>query len=178
MLVSHVGTMLSKGLSKNKRIAIVTAALGIIGLFCFVGYMLLAMLFEGSKGQILLQACGNGHVATVAFVLDSGVSADFRDGWNTSCMFMAAGNDHADVVRLLLERGEDIDTQYRMDKTALIVGAQAGHLDVVQYLIREGANWRLRDVDGKTALDHALVRAVPGRDKEYDQIIELLGKMD
>jgi len=102
--------MLSKGLSKNKRIAIVTAALGIIGLFCFVGYMLLAMLFEGSKGQILLQACGNVHFATVAFVLDNGVSADFRDGWNTSCMFMASGNYHSDVFRLLLQCREDIYT--------------------------------------------------------------------
>src|SRR5690606_10893451 len=135
--------MLSKGLSKNKRIAIVTAALGIIGLFCFVGYMLLAMLFEGSKGQILLNACGNGCVGTVSFVLDSGVSADLRDSWTTRCMFMADGKDHADAVRLLIARGEDIDTQYTMDNTALIVGAQAGLLDVVPYLIREGANWRL-----------------------------------
>lgn len=141
---------------KKKRFAIVIAVTGFLFFVGVTAFLVWTISLRALKEQALLQACGNGGIEAVRRLVDNGISADARDGWNTSCMFMAAGNGHTEVVVFLLEQGIDIDEPYRMNKTALIVASQAGKLEVVRLLIARGADTNLRDTDGKTALDHAI----------------------
>lgn len=141
----------------NKRkILIVIAVFGMVVFLCLIGLLAMTNLYGAAKEQVLLQACGNGQISLVRFLIEGGVSADARDGWNTSCMFLAAGNGHTDVVEFLLEQGIDIDEQYRMEKTALIVASQGGRMETVRLLASRNANLNLKDTDGKSALDHAI----------------------
>ncbi|MDM7995879.1 MAG: ankyrin repeat domain-containing protein [Acidobacteriota bacterium] len=152
----HAGLMLTEAQMKKKRFAIGIAIVGFLFLLCVAAFLVWTLSLRAVKEQALLQACGNGSINAVEYLVDDGVSPDARDGWNTSCMFMAAGNGHIEVVDFLLERGIDIDEPYRMNKTALIVASQAGKLEIVRLLIARGADTNLRDTDGKTALDHAI----------------------
>lgn len=152
--------------AKKLRIAIVTVVLCL----CLpIVLYLWHILGRPVREQILLQACGNGSIPAVTHLLNTGVSPDARDGWNTSCMFMAAGNGHIEVVELLLDNGVKIDEPYRMNKTALIVASQAGHLETVKFLISRDADMSLRDTDGKSARDHAL-------EQQHFYIADFLGK--
>ncbi|HCA58857.1 MAG TPA: hypothetical protein DEP46_12840 [Blastocatellia bacterium] len=141
---------------KKKHFLIGVAGFGLVVFLCLFALFAMTNLFGAAKEQVLLQACGNGQISSVKSLIDSGVSADARDGWNTSCMFLAAGNGHTEIVAFLLAQGIDIDERYRMDKTALIVASQGGRMETVRFLASKNANLNLKDTDGKSALDHAV----------------------
>ena len=59
-------------------------------------------------------------------------------------------------VNLLLQRGSRIDFQRVSDQaTALMLAANEGNIAMVKLLLKKGADKRLRDVNGKTALNYA-----------------------
>lgn len=58
-------------------------------------------------------------------------------------------------MRLLLAAGAKLDLQAESGRTALMSAASAGHVEIVRALLDAGANANLKDIDGKSALDHA-----------------------
>lgn len=87
---------------------------------------------------------------------------------------MAAWEGRLDIVNWLLDHGaavnEDVETSILVphDKgTALHVAAEAGRVDVIGVLLGRGADWRVRDSDGKVALDRA-------REAGRDGVVALL----
>ena len=155
---------------KKKRFPIGIAVFGLLVSLCLFALFAMTNLFGAAKEQVLLQACGNGQIGLVKSLIEGGVSADARDGWNTSCMFLAAGNGHTEIVDFLLAQGIDIDERYRMDKTALIVASQAGRLETVRFLVSKNGNANLKDTDGKSALDHAI-------EQKHESIAEILKRI-
>jgi ankyrin repeat protein len=114
---------------------------------------LLAPLFYP---QALLDAAERGDLERVRELLDKGVDIYYADGWSGTAMFYAAANCHTKIVELLLARGVDINRGYRMNKTPLICAAQFGCNETVRFLIKRGADVTLKDVNGQTALMHAV----------------------
>jgi ankyrin repeat protein len=83
--------------------------------------------------------------------------ADLRsdDGYDTTALHQAVFEDHAEVAELLLDQGIDIDAVDDQGATALMWAANMGSIDSVRLLLGRGADWRIRDIKGKTALDLA-----------------------
>eukprot|EP00954_Amorphochlora_amoebiformis_P013336 1046617-Amorphochlora_amoeboformis.AAC.3 len=62
------------------------------------------------------------------------------------------------VVELLLKHKPSIDHQDYWDgRTALMDAARQGHAEIVKALVIAGASLTIRDFEGNTAYDHALI---------------------
>lgn len=66
----------------------------------------------------------------------------------------AADGDPADAIRVLLGAGAAVNAADRMGRTPLMAAAGMCRSDNVEVLLQAGADTRLRDADGKRALDH------------------------
>ena len=136
--------MLTNTRMNRKRFIVGFVVATVLLPFCLVGG-LVSILFSGmAKEQVFLQACGQGSTKIVHFLLDSGVSIEARDGWNSGCMFYAAANGHVEIAELLISRGIDVNARYRMDLTALIIASASGREEMVELLIRNNANISLK----------------------------------
>ena len=75
----------------------------------------------------------------------------------------AQNQPYARSVSLLLKHGARIDFQRASDQaTALMLAANEGNVAMVRLLLKKGASKRLRDVNGKTALNYAKAPHVIG----------------
>ena len=80
-----------------------------------------------------------------------------------------------EVVSLLLDHGADVDARWTKgpkwsqgpNRTALQEGVINGHKDIVEVLLRYKADPKIKDNEGKTALDYA-------RDSGRKEILQLL----
>lgn len=63
----------------------------------------------------------------------------------------------AEVVKVLLQHKADVNAVTSGRATPLIFAARSGDSDVVHMLLEAGADPNVRDADGKTALDYAVL---------------------
>lgn len=76
---------------------------------------------EVSPGVKLMYLANEGDLDGIREVLDSGVSANFRDIDNRTALHIAACQGLTDVVALLLEKGAEVDPKDRWGSTVITV---------------------------------------------------------
>ncbi|MBA4388882.1 MAG: hypothetical protein C0404_12940 [Verrucomicrobia bacterium] len=121
----------------------------------------------------LMSACASYRAEMVSFLLQSGadVKATTTDG--RTALHAAVSStpslpkQQAECVRLLIRQGAEIDAQDKTGGTPLMSAAWFGCTMAVKELLRHGAATSLRDTQGRTAKDLALV-------KNRIEIIELV----
>ena len=88
--------------------------------------------------------------------------------WLNEPLVIACEQGQLSEVQRLLSHGASPDA-YGIDyeETALIAAARSGDRDIVSLLLRSGADPRLRDSDGRTALDRA-------RETKHDEIASMI----
>ena len=108
-------------------------------------------------------AAGEGDEAAVAAGLAAGVAVDAHDVDGSTALMSAAFQGHEAIAGALLAAGAGINAvQARVSWTPLIAAAYGGHAGVVRALLARGADARVRDAEGKTALDWAVAQRAVG----------------
>jgi ankyrin repeat protein len=108
----------------------------------------------------LIVAAGKGEIEKVAVLLDKGVNpnamASSTGGPGTAALHVAAQKGYIGVMDRLLAVGADVN-QIAMDHgvTALMLASVSGQTEAIQFLLNEGADWRIQDIQGRTALGAA-----------------------
>ncbi|MCB1774679.1 MAG: ankyrin repeat domain-containing protein [Gammaproteobacteria bacterium] len=110
----------------------------------------------------LMFAAQSGRVDTVRELLAAGARVDLHEKGYYTALMLAAGNGHSGIVRLLAEAGAGVDeVEITHGWTALIWAAKRGHEATVAELLALGARRDMRDGQGRTALDWALLERHP-----------------
>jgi ankyrin repeat protein len=116
----------------------------------------------------LMQAALYGRRKVVELLLDRGARVDRRDNEGRTALQYAATGPYAGTVRLLLEHGAEVDVVDSGEHfTALMFAAGEGQKEVIQVLLEYGADPSIEDLDGDTAVTHAMRRG-------HRAVVELL----
>jgi hypothetical protein len=117
----------------------------------------------------LLVAAAAGELRTVQYLLDKGAdpNAVNSESKKTALHAVAGSGRRIDwpaktgIAAALLGRASNkkalLDHQARQRETALHVAASKGEVELVEFLIQQGANAQLKDEDGRTAEDVAVL---------------------
>ncbi len=105
-------------------------------------------------------------------LLEHGVDPNAQDRWGVTPLVKAARiSDRLDVlpqVKLLLEKGADPNIKPKDRKPALHVAVSEGSLGLIEALLELGAKVDLKDDQGYTALERAILTT------KYDGVAEIL----
>lgn len=103
----------------------------------------------------LVEAAGEGDVATIELLVQEGVEIDGQRVADGRCaLHEAAARGHANVVALLLRLSAPLETKDDNYLTPLLHAAAAGHLPILKQLIEAGADLHAT-AEGKSALQLA-----------------------
>ncbi|KAH8901575.1 ankyrin [Thozetella sp. PMI_491] len=83
-------------------------------------------------------AARNGHLATVAWLLDRGADIDMPSNKGGTPLMMAAWAGHSDTANLLLQRGADPRLKNKTKQTALHAAVSKNCLSTVQHILDAG----------------------------------------
>ncbi|KND04467.1 uncharacterized protein SPPG_00194 [Spizellomyces punctatus DAOM BR117] len=104
----------------------------------------------------LHEAAKRGNVGFTQELLSAGVSVNGLDKAGNTPLHWACRGGHAQIVALLLQRRPALNPQNKLGDTPLHLAAWGGHTKVVQQLLdQEGIDTRIRNNDGKSAVDIA-----------------------
>jgi ankyrin repeat protein len=106
------------------------------------------------------QACRHAHKDVVKVLLDSAVGVETPGRWGMRPLHSAASSLHGDpkaLVLLLLERGANINARGYRGHTALHECALYNRHVMADLLLSRGAEVDLKDDDGRTPMDAALL---------------------
>lgn len=112
-------------------------------------------------------------------LLENGARIDETDTLgNTALLDCALRKDWVSAELCLVCHAE-VDHRNLAGETAMMLAARVGALSMFNLLVCNGANWRLTDLAGKNALDHALESVIGGDDSRYiASMIGQLGRFD
>lgn len=103
-----------------------------------------------------LLACGAGHCACAAALLDAGASLDEKDASFRGCLhYAAACPGGQDTLRMLLSRNARPNERDASGKTPLHAALESGQADSARILLLQGADPASLDVSGNTPFDCA-----------------------
>ncbi|XP_023314366.1 ankyrin repeat domain-containing protein 27-like isoform X1 [Trichogramma pretiosum] len=109
-----------------------------------------------SRGETALHiAAGVGCIEIIQLLLDAGahVNLPTRSEGRTP-LHLACQNEHPSAVKLLLASANcNPDAKDHSRDTPLHLAARSGSVRIVEMLVRHGANFKLRNINGMTALD-------------------------
>ena len=96
---------------------------------------------------LLMQACKEGLIDSVLFLLDLGADINLKCKGDCAALNIACLYGHMDIVKLLLSRGALVNNCTAIGGSALMSACEGGHLDIVTYLLDLGAD--INAVGGK-----------------------------
>jgi uncharacterized protein len=105
----------------------------------------------------LMEAAHYGHLDALRLLLERGASVNEESDTGWTALIEAAGSGEPRAVKALLGQGADPRKKGLHDYTALMAAASAGDLAAVRLLLDAGADPAVRDADGRTAVDWALL---------------------
>ena len=108
----------------------------------------------------LMYACKRGHATTATILLDQGARLNDISNRGSSALFEAVYSDRIEVLKILLAKsGLKVNAKHakRSKQTALIIAAQESSEEIFDLLLARGdVDLNLKDVNGDTALGHAI----------------------
>ncbi|KAG6901444.1 hypothetical protein C0995_011957 [Termitomyces sp. Mi166 len=104
------------------------------------------------NARALHLSAGNGHLATVKWLIENGAQLDAINNNNATPLLRAARFGELEIVKLLASKGQDINTRAKDENTPLHVSAENGHLATVQWLVENGAQMNARNENKGTPL--------------------------
>jgi ankyrin repeat protein len=122
----------------------------IVALACFFGHLdvarylaekgadLNAAATNGSGYNSLTASVAGGHTQIVAWLLENGVSANYRYGPGYTPLLTAAANGHLEIIKLLLAHGADAAAETNDGKSALLLAEERRHPEVQAFLRGRG----------------------------------------
>jgi ankyrin repeat protein len=103
----------------------------------------------------LMLAANANDLASANLLIEAGASVN-RPNWTP--LHYAASKGHTAMMRLLIENDAHIDAESPNGTTPLMMAAYYASPNAVKLVLEEGADPLLRNQDGQTALDMALVK--------------------
>ncbi|KAK0662081.1 putative ankyrin [Cercophora samala] len=114
-----------------------------------------------SNCTALLGAAGKGNADIVRALLDAGADITARSPKNETALHLAISQANSEpTVRVLVEFTPDLDAQESSDgQTALhrLMWEVIADLNIAKALVRRGANLEIRNTEGYTVLDYAIL---------------------
>jgi ankyrin repeat protein len=122
-------------------------------------FSLVGIVGTAAAGDIdaLYEAAGDGDVAKVSALLDSGVDVNGRTSNGSYALNNAAVENRVEAMRILLDRGANPNVQNSQGDTPLICATKyaGGQAATVKMLVEAGTDLAIKDDKGNTALDYA-----------------------
>jgi ankyrin repeat protein len=123
----------------------------------------------------LILAARYNNPGIVEMLLDAGTEINKADGDGYTALMEAANCMASDSLRLLIQRGAQVNARSSIGATPLIYGvfalgedfATPAPDDVVTILLANGADLKIRDGEGKSALDVA-------RETDNEELVDFL----
>jgi ankyrin repeat protein len=80
----------------------------------------------------------NGHVDTVAALIQRGAEANARNQFGQTALFVAAAKGHVDVVIALVDSGADVNIRNNDHASPILCAINFSHFNVACLLLRRG----------------------------------------
>jgi ankyrin repeat protein len=118
----------------------------VVALACFFGHLdvarylaekgadLNAAATNGSGYNSLTASVAGGHTQIVAWLLENGVSTNYRYGPGYTPLLTAAANGRLEILKLLIAHGADLTAQTDDGKSARFLAEERKHSDVQAFL--------------------------------------------
>jgi ankyrin repeat protein len=104
----------------------------------------------------LATAVRTGNSEAVKLLLNNGANPNFKDSGNFTLLHNATNHNKLEILGLLLEAGANPNIQMRtFAYTPLHLACKNGDLKSVELLLKYGADPKIKDSDGRTALQLA-----------------------
>ena len=103
----------------------------------------------------LMLAANANDLASANLLIEAGASVN-RPNWTP--LHYAASKGHTAMMRLLIENDAYVDAESPNGTTPLMMAAYYSSPNAVKLMLEEGADPLLKNQDGQTALDMALVK--------------------
>lgn len=107
----------------------------------------------------LMHAVGSpqkDQVTIIKILLAEGVNINARDNYGQTALHWAASSsEDPEVLHLLIEAGAHLDVRSIHGETPLMYATRNVHPEMVGILLEAGADGSLKDLDDKSAFDHA-----------------------
>jgi ankyrin repeat protein len=112
---------------------------------------------DGQQRSALAVAAAEGHVEIVRVLSQAHAKVNVADARGSTPLMEAARAGAGGIVQLLVDAGADIGARDALGRNALTLACQSPHAqaETVRVLLAHDADPRLRDPDGRSALDHA-----------------------
>lgn len=105
----------------------------------------------------LIHASLNGNFEMSRHLIERGADINTQCNSLTTPLTIAVRDGNAALVKSLIENGSDpFRKDWHLERSLLHLAAVEGHADVLEILIRAGLKSDEKDINGATALDHAL----------------------
>jgi ankyrin repeat protein len=106
----------------------------------------------------LMYASEQGRVEVVKYLVENGADVNMKStayGCRGTALIYAASANRITVMSYLLKHGADINATTYNKETALFWATAKGYIKAVNLLLNNNADTKLKNKDGKTALDLA-----------------------
>jgi hypothetical protein len=152
--------------------------------------------FEQKRILFAISECIFGNLHAIGQYLSTSAETKLflhgKDDTGDTTLIMAAAEKSHEMVSLLLQYGADANAINNDGRSALMEAALWGRIESVKALLNANADKRLRDHEGRCAMDlaqpahknekeryrrscHAAAESVPERDRDRRHIVVLLG---
>ena len=106
----------------------------------------------------LILAVYNNQPQVVTYLIEKGAAVDAQDFSGNTALMGASFKGYTDVVQQLIAAGADVNLVNGNGATALTFAATFGQLQIAEILLHQGADVTVRDVRGKSPIDHAIIQ--------------------